>query len=130
MVQCNSALLQELCRQPIVFRPQEITDSTIQTRTTSVIWVESTSTWAAQGVSVTGNSPDNRILRRKEKKMPARNPRGIFLMLLSNARQNTEWADDVYQEISQAAEKPDVHEALGSRAFGEKGEPFYERQQH
>jgi hypothetical protein len=57
--------------------------------------------------------------------MPARNPKEVFLMLLSNARQNTERADDVYQ-----AEKPDVHEALESRAFGEKGEPFYERQQH
>jgi rubrerythrin len=62
--------------------------------------------------------------------MPARNPKEVFLMLLSNARQNTERAADVYQEISKAAENPDVREALESRAFGVKGEPFYERQQH
>lgn len=49
--------------------------------------------------------------------MPARTPKEVFLMLLSNARQNTERAANVYQEISQAAENPDVREALESRAF-------------
>ena len=49
--------------------------------------------------------------------MSARNPKEVFLMLLSNARQNTERAAHVYQEISQAAENPDVREALESRAF-------------
>ena len=49
--------------------------------------------------------------------MPARNPKEVFLLLLSSARQNTERAADVYQEISKAAENPDVREALESRAF-------------
>ena len=49
--------------------------------------------------------------------MPARNPKEVFLMLLSNARQNTERVANVYQEISQAAENPDVREAIESRAF-------------
>jgi ferritin-like metal-binding protein YciE len=49
--------------------------------------------------------------------MPAKNPKEVFLMLLSNARQNTERAVNVYREISQVAENPDVREALESRAF-------------
>jgi ferritin-like metal-binding protein YciE len=58
-----------------------------------------------------------KTLRHKEKKMAARNPKEVFLMLLSNARQNTERVANVYQEISQAAENPDVREAIESRAF-------------
>ena len=49
--------------------------------------------------------------------MPAKNPKEVFLMLLSNARQNTERAVNIYREISQVAENPDVREALESRAF-------------
>jgi len=49
--------------------------------------------------------------------MPAKNPREVFLMLLSNARQNTERSAKVYQEFSKVAENPDVREALESRAF-------------
>jgi ferritin-like metal-binding protein YciE len=49
--------------------------------------------------------------------MPARNPREVFLMLLSDARHNTERSAKVYQEISQAAENPDVREALEARSF-------------
>lgn len=49
--------------------------------------------------------------------MPARNPKEVFLMLLSNARQNTERSANTYQEISKAAENPDVREALESREF-------------
>jgi ferritin-like metal-binding protein YciE len=49
--------------------------------------------------------------------MPARTPKEVFLMLLSDARQNTERSANVYREISRAAENPDVREALESRAF-------------
>jgi ferritin-like metal-binding protein YciE len=49
--------------------------------------------------------------------MPAKNPKEVFLMLLSGARQNTERAANIYREISQVAENPDVREALESRAF-------------
>lgn len=49
--------------------------------------------------------------------MPAKNPKEVFVMLLSDARQNTERASKVYQEISQFAQNPDVKEALECRAF-------------
>jgi ferritin-like metal-binding protein YciE len=49
--------------------------------------------------------------------MPAKTPKEVFLMLLSNARQNTERAANIYREISQVAENPDMREALESRAF-------------
>lgn len=49
--------------------------------------------------------------------MPAKNPKEVFVMLLSDARQNTERSAKVYQEISQFAQNPDVKEALDSRAF-------------
>jgi ferritin-like metal-binding protein YciE len=49
--------------------------------------------------------------------MPARNPKEVFIMLLSDARQATERSVKIYQEISQSAQNPDVKEALESRAF-------------
>jgi ferritin-like metal-binding protein YciE len=49
--------------------------------------------------------------------MPAKNPREVFLTLLSDARSNTERTAKVYQEFSQIAQNPDVQEALESRAF-------------
>src|SRR6516225_278554 len=49
--------------------------------------------------------------------MPAKNPKEVFVTLLSDARQNTERATKIYQELSQAAQNPDVKEALEARAF-------------
>jgi ferritin-like metal-binding protein YciE len=49
--------------------------------------------------------------------MPAKNPKEVFLMLLSDARNNTERTAKVYKEVSQAAQNPDVKEALEARAF-------------
>lgn len=49
--------------------------------------------------------------------MSARNPKEVFLMLLSDARNNTERTTELYREISQMAENPDVQEALEARAF-------------
>jgi ferritin-like metal-binding protein YciE len=49
--------------------------------------------------------------------MSARNPKEVFLMLLSDARNNTERTTKLYREISQMAENPDVQEALEARAF-------------
>jgi ferritin-like metal-binding protein YciE len=54
---------------------------------------------------------------KKENVMAVKNPKEIFLMLLSDARQNTERSIKVFQELSQAAQNPDVKEALESRAF-------------
>jgi len=49
--------------------------------------------------------------------MPVRNPRELFVTLLSDARQNTERSAKIYQEISQQAQDPDIKEALESRAW-------------
>ena len=49
--------------------------------------------------------------------MSAKNPKEIFITLLSDARQNTERSIKVYNEIGQSAENPDVREALEARAF-------------
>lgn len=49
--------------------------------------------------------------------MPGKNPKEVFLMLLSDARNNTERGAQLYREISQLAENPDVREALEARAF-------------
>ena len=49
--------------------------------------------------------------------MAIKDPREIFVMLLSDARNNTERSAKVYQEFSQAAQNPDVQEALEARAF-------------
>jgi ferritin-like metal-binding protein YciE len=49
--------------------------------------------------------------------MPAKNPKEVFLMLLSDARNNAERSTRLYREISQLAQNPDVQEALEARAF-------------
>jgi ferritin-like metal-binding protein YciE len=49
--------------------------------------------------------------------MPVRNPRELFVTLLSDARQNTERSAKIYQEISQQAQDPDIKEALESRVW-------------
>jgi ferritin-like metal-binding protein YciE len=49
--------------------------------------------------------------------MPVNNPKEVFVMLLSDARQNTERASRIYSEISQVVPDPDIKEALEARAF-------------
>jgi ferritin-like metal-binding protein YciE len=49
--------------------------------------------------------------------MPVKTPRELFVMLLSDVRQNTERSVKINQEISQQAQDPDVKEALESRAW-------------
>ena len=49
--------------------------------------------------------------------MPAKNPKEVFVTLLSDARSNTERSAKVYREISQLAQNPDIKEALEARAF-------------
>jgi hypothetical protein len=55
--------------------------------------------------------------------MPAKNPKEVFVMLLSDARQNTERSVKVYREISQFAQNPDIKEALECRAFVAEKKP-------
>ena len=49
--------------------------------------------------------------------MAAKNPREVFVQLLSNVRQGTERTSKAFQEISQVAEDPDVKEAMEQRVF-------------
>ena len=49
--------------------------------------------------------------------MPVRDPKEVFLVLLSNVRQGAERGAKIYQEISQLAQAPDIKEALDARAF-------------
>lgn len=49
--------------------------------------------------------------------MSARDPKEVFVMLLSNARNHTERSIKAYETIAQGAENPDVKEALKAREF-------------
>ena len=49
--------------------------------------------------------------------MPIKNPKEVFLTLLSDVRQNTERGTKFYQEVSQLAQDPEIKEALEARAF-------------
>jgi ferritin-like metal-binding protein YciE len=49
--------------------------------------------------------------------MPIKDPKEVFLVLLSNVRQGAERGTKIYQEFSQLAQDPDIREALEARAF-------------
>jgi len=49
--------------------------------------------------------------------MPVKNPKELFVLLLSDARQGTERTTKILQEISQVAQDPEIKEALEARAF-------------
>jgi ferritin-like metal-binding protein YciE len=52
--------------------------------------------------------------------MPARNPKDVFLMLLSNVRNRTERQSEIYQEIGKHAEESEIKEAIEARTFVSK----------
>ena len=52
--------------------------------------------------------------------MPAKTPKEVFLMLLSNVRNRTERQSEIYQEIGKHAEGPEINEAIGAQAFVSK----------
>lgn len=49
--------------------------------------------------------------------MAARDPKDVFVALLSDVRQNSERAAKVYNEMGQIAQDPEIKEALEARAF-------------
>jgi ferritin-like metal-binding protein YciE len=49
--------------------------------------------------------------------MPVKNPKELFLLLLSHARQSTERTGEILQELSKAAQNQEIKEALEARAF-------------
>lgn len=49
--------------------------------------------------------------------MPVNNPKELFTKMLSDVRQRTEKTTKIYQELGDAAQDPNIKEALQSRAF-------------
>ena len=49
--------------------------------------------------------------------MPIKDPKEVFTLLLSDVSNSTERATKAYEEISQAAQDPDIKEILQSRAL-------------
>jgi ferritin-like metal-binding protein YciE len=49
--------------------------------------------------------------------MAVNNAKEVFVLMLSNVRQGAERATKVFQELSQAAQDPDVKEVLEARAY-------------
>jgi ferritin-like metal-binding protein YciE len=49
--------------------------------------------------------------------MPVKNPKELFVLMLSDLRQGTERTTQVFQELSQIAQDPDIKEALEARVF-------------
>lgn len=49
--------------------------------------------------------------------MAMKTPKDLFVMTLSHVRQGAERTTKIFQELSQAAQRQDVKEALGARVF-------------
>ena len=49
--------------------------------------------------------------------MPVKNPKELFLVMLSDLRQGTERTTKTFDEISQMVQDPDIKEALEARVF-------------
>jgi len=49
--------------------------------------------------------------------MPANNPKDVFVLMLSNVRQGAERSSKFFQELSQAAQDPDIKEVLEARVY-------------
>jgi ferritin-like metal-binding protein YciE len=49
--------------------------------------------------------------------MPVKNPKELFVTILSQVRQGTERSASIYKELGEAAQNPEIQEALEARAF-------------
>lgn len=49
--------------------------------------------------------------------MPIKNPKELFVKLLSHVRYGTERSATIYKELGEAAQNPEIQEALAARAF-------------
>src|SRR5215471_19153909 len=49
--------------------------------------------------------------------MPIKNPKELFVTLLSHVRHGTERSAAMYKELGDAAQNPEIQEALAARAF-------------
>ena len=49
--------------------------------------------------------------------MPVKNPKELFVSMLSHVRQHTERAAAIYKELGEKAQNPEIQEALSARAL-------------
>lgn len=49
--------------------------------------------------------------------MPVKNPKELFVLMLSDLRQGTERTTKIFDELSHVAQDPDIKEALEARVF-------------
>jgi ferritin-like metal-binding protein YciE len=49
--------------------------------------------------------------------MPIKNPKEVFVLLLTNVRNGVQRETAIYQELSQLVQDPDIKEALDARVF-------------
>ena len=49
--------------------------------------------------------------------MPIRNPRELFVRILSHARHGTERSETIYKDLSEMAQNLEIQQALAARAF-------------
>lgn len=49
--------------------------------------------------------------------MPVKNPKELFVTILSHVRRGTERSTAVYKELGELAQNPEIQEALAARAF-------------
>ena len=49
--------------------------------------------------------------------MPVKNPKELFVQMLSDLRQGSERSTKILQELSEAAQNPEIKEALEARSF-------------
>ena len=49
--------------------------------------------------------------------MPVKNPKEMFVTILSHARHGTERSTAIYKELGELAQNPEIQEALAARAF-------------
>jgi len=49
--------------------------------------------------------------------MPVKNPKELFVLVLSHARYGTERSAAVYKELSEVAQNPEIQQALAARAL-------------
>jgi ferritin-like metal-binding protein YciE len=56
-------------------------------------------------------------VREGESIMPVKNPKELFVTMLSQERDGTERSAAVYKELGELAQNPEIQEALAARAF-------------
>jgi len=49
--------------------------------------------------------------------MPVKNPKELFVLILSNVRHGTERAATIYKELGEKAQNPEIQEVLSARAL-------------